>query len=113
MNREPDWETYPKDNAWTASRAITGLVVIVTQGYAHLKDVGVVGHPEELAGLAQADAVDRGQVVTAREDAHMSELFLCEDVPQEAAAAQVVLVNLQTVALLIHLQNHLGDMFLE
>ena len=74
---------------------------------SHREYVRVVGHLEQLAGLSQADAVERGQVVTARQDAHVAELLLREHAPQGATATQVGLVNLQPVALLVHLQQNL------
>lgn len=72
-----------------------------------MQDVGVVGEFEELAGFSQADAVQRGEIITTGQDAHVAELLLGENVAQGAAAAQVALNNLQPVPLLIHLQYHL------
>lgn len=62
--------------------------------WSHLEDIRVFGQPQQLAGLAQADAVQGGQVVAAGEDAHVAELFLSENVSQRATAAQVVLIYL-------------------
>lgn len=75
--------------------------------WSHLEDVRVCGEPQQLAGLAQADAMQGGQIVTAREDAHVAKLLLCEDVPQGATAAQVTLIYLQTVALFVHFEDDL------
>lgn len=47
--------------------------------------------------------MQRGKIVTAREDAHVAELFLSENIPQGSAAAKVALVYLQAIALLVHL----------
>lgn len=47
--------------------------------------------------------MQRGEIVTAGEDAHVAELFLSENIPQGSAAAEVALVYLQAIALLVHL----------
>ncbi len=77
--------------------------------WSHLEDIRFLGQPQQLAGLAQADAVHGGQIIAAREDAHVAKLFLCENVPQRATAAQVTLVYLQAIALLVHFEDHLDD----
>lgn len=68
----------------------------------HLKDVGVFGQPQQLAGLPQSDAMQGGQIVAAGQDAHVAKLLLSENVAQGATAAQVALVHLQPVSLLVH-----------
>lgn len=51
--------------------------------------------------------MQRGQVVTAREDAHVPKLLLSKNVAQGAAPAQVVLVYFQAVAMFVHFKDHL------
>lgn len=46
------------------------------------EDVRVVSYPEQFARFPQADAVERGKVITPRQDAHVAKLFLSEDVSQ-------------------------------
>lgn len=50
-----------------------------------------------------------GQIIAAREDAHVAKLLLCENVPQRAAAAKVILIYLQAVALFVHFEDDLDD----
>lgn len=84
-------------------------IVRATAGWAssHLQNIRLLGQAEQLAGLPQADAMQRGQVITAREDAHVPKLLLSENVSQRAAPAQVVLVDFQAVAMFVHFEDHL------
>lgn len=72
-------------------------------GLSYPQYIRVFGKLQQLAGFAQTDAMQRGKIVTAREDAHVAELFLSENIPQGSAAAEVALVYLQAIALLVHL----------
>lgn len=76
---------------------------------SYLQNVRVCGQTQQFAGLAQANAMQGGQVVTAGEDAHIAKLLLCESIPQGATAAKVTLVYLQAISLLVHFEDHLHD----
>lgn len=51
--------------------------------------------------------MQRGQIIAARQDAHVPESFLSENVAQSAAAAQVILVYFQAVSMFVHFKDHL------
>lgn len=88
---------------------IVATLLSLSHTWPHLEDIRIFCQPQQLAGLAQANAVQGGQIVTAGEDAHVAKLLLRENVPQRATAAQVALVYLQAVALLVHFEDHLQD----